>query len=62
MYMHNNFFNVLWEFTRQVKEGRESFIQSALKLSRTFKVNSLKTPKLDVAPKKTKYNLFYIYM
>ena len=25
--MHNNFFNILRKFTRQVKEGRESFTQ-----------------------------------
>ena len=50
--------NTLWEFTRGV-EDKGSFIQKALKVYKTFKVKSLKTPKLDVPAKKTAYNLFY---
>ena len=34
-------------------------MQKALELCKTFKVKSLKTPKLDVPPKKTAYKLFY---
>ena len=63
--MHKNFRNILLEFTRQVNEGRESFIQSVqsvLKVCKTFKVKSLETPKLNVSLKKTTYNIFYIYM
>ena len=49
--------NTLWEFTRGV-EDKGSFIQKALKVYKTFKVKSLKTPKLDVPAKKKVYNLF----
>ena len=47
--------NRLWEFTRGVEEDKDSVIQKALKMCKTFKV----TPKLDVPAKKTAYNLFY---
>ena len=46
--MHKYFLNTLWEFTRVVEEDKERFIQKTLKISKTFKVKSLKTPKLDV--------------
>ena len=45
--------NILWEFTRQVEKDKDSFIQKALKVCKTFKVKSLKTSKLDVPAKKT---------
>ena len=51
--------NTLWKFTRGVVEDEDSFIQKALKVCKTFKVKSLKTPKLDVSAKKTAYNIFY---
>ena len=51
--------NTLWEFTRGKKDDKDSFIQKALKVCRTFKVMSLKTPRLDVPAKKTAYNFFY---
>ena len=50
--------NTLWEFTRAVEDNKDSFIQKELKVFKTFKVKSLKTPKLDVPAKKTAYNLF----
>ena len=50
--------NTLWEFTRVVEDNKDSFIQKALKVFKTFKVKSLKTPKLDVPAKKTACNLF----
>ena len=50
--------NTLWEFTRGVEEDKEGFIQKALKVFKTFKVKSLRRPKLDVPAKKTTYNLF----
>ena len=50
--------NTLWEFTRGVEDDKDSFIQKALKVCKTFKVKSLKTPKLDVPAKKKVYNLF----
>ena len=56
---HKYFLNTLWEFTRGVEEDRDSFIQKALKVCKTFKVKPLKTPKLDVPVNKTAYNLFY---
>ena len=46
------------EVTRGVEDDKNSFIQKALKVFKTFKVNSLKTHKLDVPAKKTAYNLF----
>ena len=49
--------NTLWEVTRGVEEDKDSFIQKALKVFKTFKVKCLKTPKLDVPAKKTVYNL-----
>ena len=51
--------NTLWKLTRGVVEDKDSFIQKALKVCKTFKVNSLKTPKLDVSAKKIAYNIFY---
>ena len=48
--------NTLWEFTRG--EDRDGSIQKVLKVFKTFKVKSLKRPKLDVSAKKTAYNLF----
>ena len=53
------FLNTIWEFTG-VKEDKDNFIQKGLKVSKVFKVKPLKTPKPDVPPKKTAYNLFYI--
>ena len=50
--------NTLWQVTRGIEEDKDSFIQKALKVFKTFKVKSLKTPKLDVPAKKTAYNLF----
>ena len=50
------FLNTLWEFTA-VKEDKDSFIQKALKVGKVFKMKGLKTPKSDVPPKKTAYNL-----
>ena len=50
--------NALWEFTRGVEEDNNSFIQKALKVCKTFKIKSLKTPKPDVPAKKTAYNMF----
>ena len=40
--------NTLWKFTREVEEGKDRFIQKALKL----KLKPLKTPNLDVPVKK----------
>ena len=51
--------NTFWELTRGVERDKDSFIQKALKVCKTFKVNCLKTPKLDVPAKKTAYNPFY---
>ena len=45
--------NTLWGFTRGVEEDKDSFIQKALKVCKTFKAKCLKTPKLDVPAKKT---------
>ena len=45
--------NTHWEFTRGVEDDKGSFIQKVLKVCKTFKVKSLKTPKLDVPAKKT---------
>ena len=50
--------NALWQFTRGVEDDKDSFIQKELKMCKTFKVKSLKTPMLDVPAKKTAYNLF----
>ena len=50
--------NKLLEFTRGAEDDKSSFIQKTLKVFKTFKVKSLKTPKLDVPAKKTTYNLF----
>ena len=52
-----NFLNTLWEFTGG-KEDKDNFIQKTLKVCKVFKVEPLKTPKLDVPSKKTAYNLF----
>ena len=52
-----NFLNMLWEFTGG-KEGKDDFIQKALKLCKVFKVKPLKTPRSDVPSRKTAYNLF----
>ena len=57
--MHKYFLNTLWEFTRTVEEDRDGFIQKALKVCKTFKVKSLKTPRLDLPAKNRAYNLFY---
>ena len=57
--IHKHFLNTLWEFTRGAEEDRDSFIQKALEVCKAFKVQSLKTPKLDVPAKKPAYNLFY---
>ena len=51
--------NTLWKFTRGVEEDKDSFIQKAPKVCKTFKLKSLRTPKLDVPAKKTACNLFY---
>ena len=51
--MHKYFLNTLWEFTSRVEEDKDSFIEKALKVCKTFKVKSLKTPKFDVPAKKT---------
>ena len=56
--MHKYFLNTLWEFARGVEEDKDSFIEMALKVYKTFKSKSLKTPKLDVPAKKTAYSLF----
>ena len=37
----------------------DNFVQKALELCKTFKVKSLKTPKLDVPRKITAYKLLY---
>ena len=55
------FLNTLWEFTRG-KEDKDNFIQKARKVCKIFKVDPLKTPKLDVPAKKTAYNLFCNYI
>ena len=55
------FLNTLWEFTRG-KEDKDNFIQNALKVCKVFKVKLLKTPKPDVPPKKTAYNLLCKYI
>ena len=52
-----NFLNMLWEFTGG-KEGKDDFIQKALKLCKVFKVKPLKTPRSVVPSRKTAYNLF----
>ena len=57
--MHKNFLNTFWEFTRGVEKDRDSFIQKVLKICKTFKANSLNTPKFDIPSKKTAENLFY---
>ena len=57
--MHKYFINTLWEFTRGVEEDKDSFIEKALKVCKTFKVKSLKTPKVNVPAEKTAYNFFY---
>ena len=54
--------NTLWEFTRGVEDDKDSFIQKALEVFKTFKVEFLKIPKFDVPAKKTEYNLFCIDM
>ena len=51
--------NTLWKFTRGVEGDKDSFIQKALKVCKTFKVKSLKTPTLDVPAKKATYYLFF---
>ena len=56
--IHKYFLNKLWEFTKRVEEEKDNFIQKELKVCKTFKVKSLKTPKRDVPAKKTAYNLF----
>lgn len=56
--MHKHFLNTLWEFTRRVEEEKDSFIQKPFKVCKTFKVKSLKSPKLDIPVKKTPYNFF----
>ena len=50
MYTHKNFLKTIWEFSRGVEESRDIVIQIALKVHKTFKVKSLKTPELDVPP------------
>lgn len=59
MCTHKNFRKTIWEFSRGVEESRDIVIQIALKVHKTIKVKSLKTPELDVPPKKTAYNVFY---
>ena len=49
--------NTLWEFTGG-KEGKDNFIQKALKVCKVFKVKPLKLRRPDVPSKKTAYNLF----
>ena len=51
------FLNTLWKFARG-KEGKDNFIQKALKVCKVFKVKPLKIPRPDVPSKKTAYNLF----
>ena len=43
--MHKYFLNTLWEFTRGVEEDKDSFIEKALKVCKTFKIKSLKFPR-----------------
>ena len=57
--MHKYFLNTFWEFTRGVEEDKDSLIQKTLKVFKTFKVKSLKAPKLDVSVKKIACNLVY---
>ena len=57
MYMHKNFLNAILEFARGVEEDRDLFMQMTLKVCKTFKMKSLKTPRLDVPSKK--HTLFY---
>ena len=59
--MHKNFLIALWKFTRDGKKTEKALFKS-LKVSKTFKVKSLTTSKLDVPPKKIAYNLFYEVM
>ena len=49
--------NTLWEFTRQVEEDKDCFIQKALKVFKNFKVKCLKTTRLDVLAQKTAYSM-----
>ena len=56
--IHKYFLNTLWEFTRGVEENKGSFIEKARKVCKTFKVKSLKTPKLDV-PAKKQHTIFF---
>ena len=62
MCMHKKFLNTFKKLREEVGEDRDSFMQKALKVCKTFKVKSLKTPKLDKLPTKTACILFYIYM
>ena len=50
--------NTLWEFTTGIEDEKDSFIQRALKMFKTFKIRSLKTPRFDVPAKKTAYKHF----
>ena len=50
--------NTLCKFTGGAEDNKDSFLQKALKVFKTFKVKSLKTPKVGVPAKKTTYNLF----
>lgn len=60
--MHKKFLNTFKKLREEVGEDRDSFMQKALKVCKTFKVKSLKTPKLDKLPTKTACILFYIDM
>ena len=36
--MHKYFLNTIWKFTRGAEEDKDSFIQNALKVCKTFKL------------------------
>ena len=38
--------NTLWEFTRGVEDDKDSFIQNALKVFKTFEIKFLRHPSL----------------
>ena len=42
-----------------MRKTNDRFTEKELKVYKTFKVRSVKTPKLDVPPKETTYNRFY---
>ena len=50
--------NTLWEFTTGVEDDKDSFIQRALKMFKTFKTRSLKTPRLMFQQRRQHTNIF----